>query len=180
MRSSFHLMQVSRRQPPQGFNGCTGADEPWRGSLNDRILITVKRCAACQIARTHLHRCRTFVPAQMCTRRSRPSTLNPLTIKIGHIFLNRVSFDGARRASVQVGGRVAQPCRKGPLRTASQARRASVQVGGRVAQPCSVVRTRDRVCRRWLRLQRARPDLPTICRSFPKVASALSAKVCGG
>src|SRR6516164_9634191 len=59
---------------------------------------------------------------------------------------------------------------KGPLRTASQ----------RVAQPCSVVRTRDRVCRRWLRLQRARPDLPTICRSVQKFASALSAKVCGG
>jgi hypothetical protein len=37
-RSSFHLMQVSRRQPPQVFNGCTGADEPWRRSLSDRVL----------------------------------------------------------------------------------------------------------------------------------------------
>jgi hypothetical protein len=34
-------------------------------------------------------------------------------------------------------------------------------------------------CRRWLRLQRS-PDLHTVCRSFPKISSALSAKVCGG
>src|SRR5215471_14700717 len=39
MRSSFHLMQVSRRQPPQGFNGGTVGSELWRGSLSDRILI---------------------------------------------------------------------------------------------------------------------------------------------
>src|SRR5262249_57824150 len=26
----------------------------------------------------------------------------------------------------------------------------------------------------------ARPDLHTVCRSFPKISSALSAKVCGG
>src|SRR6516165_3027631 len=112
-----------------GVTVCTVGSELWRGSLSasarqfrlllkglptsalrrmfcsDAILIAENRCAACQIARTHLHRCRTFVPAQMCTRRSRPSTPNPLTIKIGpHIFLNRVPFDAARRASVQVGG----------------------------------------------------------------------------
>src|SRR2546430_15189730 len=94
MRSSFHLMQVSRRQPPQGFNGCTGADEPWRGSLSDRVLNLLhpsnsagdgslrsrlwplQRVRSVQhatvspatiIARAHLHCCRTFVPAQMGT-----------------------------------------------------------------------------------------------------------------
>src|SRR5215472_13519785 len=59
------------------------------------------------------------------------------------------------------------------------ARRGSVQVGGRVAQPCSVVRTRDRVAGAGYACS-ARPDLHTICRSFPKISSALSAKVCGG
>jgi hypothetical protein len=40
--SSFHLMQVSRRQPPRGFNRCTVGSEPRRASLSDRILIAVK------------------------------------------------------------------------------------------------------------------------------------------
>src|SRR5436190_2410939 len=43
----------------------------------------------------------------------------------------------------------------------------------------SVVRTRDRVAGAGYACS-ARPDLHTICRSFPKIASALSAKVCGG
>jgi hypothetical protein len=59
------------------------------------------------------------------------------------------------------------------------ARRGSVQVGDRVAQPCSVVRTRDRVAGAGYACS-ARPDLHTVCRSFPKISSALSAKVCGG
>jgi hypothetical protein len=74
-------------------NGCRRA---WRGSLSDRVLIAENRCAACQIARTHLHRCRTFVPAQMCTRGSQPSTLNPLTIKIGPTYFSTGSLSMAR------------------------------------------------------------------------------------
>ena len=53
------------------------------------------------------------------------------------------------------------------------------KLGGRVAQPCSVVRTRDRVAGARYACS-ARPDLHTVCRSFPKISSALSAKVCGG
>src|SRR5947208_1693872 len=45
--------------------------------------------------------------------------------------------------------------------------------------PCSVVRTRDRVAGAGYACS-ARPDLHTVCRSFPKISSALSAKVCGG
>ena len=104
------------------------------------------------VARTHLHRCRTFVPAQMCTRRSRPSRLNPLMIKIGpHIFLNRVPFDGARRGPWACTG------------------------GGRASRVC----TRDRVAGAGYACS-ARPDLHTVCRSFHKISSALSAKVRGG
>jgi hypothetical protein len=44
---------------------------------------------------------------------------------------------------------------------------------------CSVVRTRDRVAGAGYACN-ARPDLHTVCRSFPKISSALSAKVCGG
>ena len=40
--SVLRLMQVSRRA--QGLNGCTGADEPRRGSLSDRTLIAKNRC----------------------------------------------------------------------------------------------------------------------------------------
>ena len=43
----------------------------------------------------------------------------------------------------------------------------------------SVVRTRDRVAGAGYACN-ARPDLHTVCRSFPKISSALSAKVCGG
>src|SRR5436190_5920324 len=43
----------------------------------------------------------------------------------------------------------------------------------------SVVRTRDRVAGAGYACS-ARPDLHTVCRSFPKISSALSAKVCGG
>src|SRR5262249_57069040 len=50
---------------------------------------------------------------------------------------------------------------------------------GRVAQPYSVVRTRERVAGAGYACS-ARPDLHTICRSFPKISSAPSAKVCGG
>ena len=143
-----------------GLNGSDG--QHWQGSLSDRILIAENRCAACQIARTHLHRCRTFVPAQMCTRRSRPSTLNPLMIKIGpHIFLNRVPFDGARRGPWACTGGGS----RGPTR--------------HVCSICSVVRTRDRVAGAGYACN-ARPDLHTVCRSFHKISSALSAKVRGG
>jgi hypothetical protein len=43
----------------------------------------------------------------------------------------------------------------------------------------SVVRTRDRVAGAGYACN-ARPDLHTVCRSFRKISSALSAKVCGG
>jgi hypothetical protein len=71
-------------------------------------------------------------------------------IKIGalHISQLRVPFDGARRGSVQVGGRV--------------------------AQPYSVVRTRDRVAGAGYAC-----SAHTVCRSFPKISSALSVKACG-
>jgi hypothetical protein len=71
-------------------------------------------------------------------------------IKIGalHISQLRVPFDGARRGSVQVGGRV--------------------------AQPYGVVRTRDRVAGAGYAC-----SAHTVCRSFPKISSALSAKACG-
>jgi hypothetical protein len=91
----------------------------------------------------------------MCTRRSRPSTLNPLMIKIRpHIFLNRVPFAGARRGPWACMG------------------------GGRVSRR-SVVCTRDRVAGAGYACS-ARPDLHTVCRSFHKISSALSAKVRGG
>src|SRR5215472_9625163 len=45
-------------------------------------------------------------------------------------------------------------------------------VGGRVAQPCSVVRTRDRVAGAGYACS-ARPDLHTVCRSFPKISREL-------
>jgi hypothetical protein len=48
-----------------------------------------------------------------------------------------------------------------------------------VCSICSVVRTRDRVAGAGYACN-ARPDLHTVCRSFPKISSALSAKVCGG
>ena len=54
------------------------------------------------------------------------------------------------------------------------ARRGSVQVGGRVAQPYSVVRTRDRVAGAGYAC-----SAHTVCRSFPKISSALSVKACG-
>ena len=56
--------------------------------------------------------------------------------------------------------------------------RGHVRAGGRAAR-CSVVRTRDRVAGAGYACN-ARPDLRTVCRSFPKISSALSAKVCGG
>ncbi len=48
-----------------------------------------------------------------------------------------------------------------------------------VCSICSAVRTRDRVVGAGYACS-ARPDLHTACRSFPKISSALSAKVCGG
>jgi hypothetical protein len=48
-----------------------------------------------------------------------------------------------------------------------------------VCSICSVVCTRDRVAGAGYACN-ARPDLHTVCRSFPKISSALSAKVCGG
>jgi hypothetical protein len=47
------------------------------------------------------------------------------------------------------------------------ARRGSVHVGGRVAQPCSVIRTRDQVAGAGYACS-ARPDLHTVCRHFLK------------
>jgi hypothetical protein len=106
-----------------------------------------------EITRTHLPRCRTFVPAQMCTRRSRPSNLNPLTIKIGPTYFSTpVPFDRARRGPWACTG------------------------GGRATR-CSVVRTRNRVAGVGYACS-ARPD--TVCRSFPKISSELGARFCGG
>jgi hypothetical protein len=51
--------------------------------------------------------------------------------------------------------------------------------GGGRASKRSVVCTRDRVAGAGYACN-ARPDLHTVCRSFPKISSALSAKVCGG
>jgi hypothetical protein len=125
-----------------------------------------------QIARTHLHCCRTSVSAQMCARRSRPSNLNPLTIKIGpHIFLNRVPFDGARRGPWAFRWR-----ETGALGMYGRGSRGPTR---HVFSICSVVRTRDRVAGAGY-VGNARPDLHTVCRSFPKISSALSAKFCGG
>src|SRR5262249_37293261 len=57
------------------------------------------------------------------------------------------------------------------------ARQGFVQVGGRVAQPCSVVRTRDRVAGAGYAGYAC--SAHTVCRSFPKISSALSVKACG-
>jgi hypothetical protein len=43
----------------------------------------------------------------------------------------------------------------------------------------AAARSRDRVAGAGYACN-ARPDLHTVCRSFPKISSALSAKVCGG
>jgi hypothetical protein len=98
----------------------------------------------------------------MCTRRSRPSTLNPLMIKIvPHIFLNRVPFDGARRGpwACTGGGRAARPGMFAAY-AAWSAREIELQALATLIALAQI--------------------LHTVCRSFPKISSALSAKVCGG
>jgi hypothetical protein len=71
----------------------------------------------------------------------------------------QVPFDGARR------GPWACTCGGSPTR--------------HVCSICSVVRTPDRVADAGFACS-ARPVLHTVCRSFPKIPSALRAKVCGG
>jgi hypothetical protein len=89
-----------------------------------------------------------------------------------HIFLNRVPFDGARGGL----GRFLSMAREGALGMYGWGSRGPTR---HVCSICSVVRTRDRVAGAGYACS-ARPDLHTVCRSFPKISSALSAKVCGG
>jgi hypothetical protein len=90
---------------------------------------------------------------------ARPSNLNPLTIKIGPTYFLTGSLSMARDGGL------------GHVRVGA--------AGPGMFAACGVVRTRDRVAGAGYACS-ARPDLHTVCRSFPKISSALSAKVCGG
>jgi hypothetical protein len=80
---------------------------------------------------------------------------------------------GSRSAKILIQSR-------GGLAPVRRARRGPLPSrGGGRASRRSVVCTRDRVADAGYACS-ARPDLHTVCRSFPKISSALSAKVCGG
>jgi hypothetical protein len=62
-------------------------------------------------------------------------------------------------------------------RTSAPVDRATVRPPGYMDKSVQIARTRPTHLHHACS---ARPDLHTVCRSFPKISSALSAKVCGG